>query len=45
MKFNNKDAARFDKGKELNKGEEPKALLFVDSTLNWSDHQGEDVEN
>ncbi|GJY72501.1 hypothetical protein Tco_0476204 [Tanacetum coccineum] len=45
MKFNNKDAARFDKKKELDKIAEPKALLSVDSTLNWSDHQGEDVEN
>ncbi|GJV51664.1 ribonuclease H-like domain-containing protein [Tanacetum coccineum] len=77
MKFNNKDAARFDKGKvkcykcselgyfarectgkqvdskaryssfklqELNKGEETKALLSVDSIVNWSDHEGEDVE-
>ncbi|GJV99775.1 putative ribonuclease H-like domain-containing protein [Tanacetum coccineum] len=78
MKFNNKDAARFDKKKvkyykcselghfarectgkkldskaryssfklkELDKIEEPKALLSVDSMLNWSDHEGEDVEN
>ncbi|GJQ96631.1 hypothetical protein Tco_0007770 [Tanacetum coccineum] len=44
MKFNNKDAARFDKGKELNKGEETKALLSIDSMVNWSDHEGEDVE-
>ncbi|GJX65344.1 ribonuclease H-like domain-containing protein, partial [Tanacetum coccineum] len=51
MKFNNKDAARFDKKKyssfklkELDKSEEPKALLSVDSMLNWPDHEGEDVE-
>ncbi|GJY70576.1 hypothetical protein Tco_0474279 [Tanacetum coccineum] len=31
--------------KELDKSEEPKALLSVDSMLNWSDHEGEDVEN
>ncbi|GJZ73172.1 ribonuclease H-like domain-containing protein [Tanacetum coccineum] len=30
--------------KELDKSEEPKALLSVDSMLNWSDHEGEDVE-
>ncbi|GJT34438.1 putative ribonuclease H-like domain-containing protein [Tanacetum coccineum] len=47
MKFNNKDAARYSsfKLKELDKSEEPKALLSVDSMLNWSDHKGEDVEN
>ncbi|GKF21861.1 putative ribonuclease H-like domain-containing protein [Tanacetum coccineum] len=81
MKFNNKDAARFDKKKvkcnkcnkcselghfareckgkqldskaryssfklkELDKTEEPKALLSVDSMLNWLDHEGEDVVN
>ncbi|GKC58915.1 hypothetical protein Tco_1086513, partial [Tanacetum coccineum] len=38
MKFNNRDAARFDKKKV------PKALLSVDSMLNWSDHEGEDEE-
>ncbi|GJU76300.1 putative ribonuclease H-like domain-containing protein, partial [Tanacetum coccineum] len=32
------------KEKELNKGEETKALLFIDSMVNWSDHEGEDVE-
>ncbi|GKG20842.1 hypothetical protein Tco_0380643, partial [Tanacetum coccineum] len=44
MKFNNKDAARYSsfKLKELDKTEEPKALLSVDSMLNWSDHEGED---
>ncbi|GKE91123.1 ribonuclease H-like domain-containing protein, partial [Tanacetum coccineum] len=31
--------------KELDKTEEPNALLFVDSMLNWSDHEGEDLEN
>ncbi|GJS36837.1 hypothetical protein Tco_0535219 [Tanacetum coccineum] len=31
--------------KELDKTEEPKALLSVDSMLNWSDHKGEDVES
>ncbi|GJS28718.1 putative ribonuclease H-like domain-containing protein [Tanacetum coccineum] len=31
--------------KELDKTEEPKALLSVDSMLNSSDHEGEDVEN
>ncbi|GJT21944.1 putative ribonuclease H-like domain-containing protein [Tanacetum coccineum] len=36
---------QFDKKKELDKSEEPKALLSVDSMLNWSDHEGEDVEN
>ncbi|GJQ97319.1 putative ribonuclease H-like domain-containing protein [Tanacetum coccineum] len=30
---------------ELDKSEEPKALLSVDSMLNWSDHEGKDVEN
>ncbi|GKA92507.1 hypothetical protein Tco_0814432 [Tanacetum coccineum] len=47
MKFNNKDVARYSsfKLKELDKSEEPKALLSVDSMLNWSDHEGEDVEN
>ncbi|GJZ47539.1 hypothetical protein Tco_0601371 [Tanacetum coccineum] len=58
MKFNKKDAARFDKKKldskakyssfklkELDKTEEPKALLSVDSMLNWSDHECEDVES
>ncbi|GKG39497.1 hypothetical protein Tco_0463642, partial [Tanacetum coccineum] len=47
MKFNNKDAARYSsfKLKELDKTEDPKALLYVDSMLNWLDHEGEDVEN
>ncbi|GKA51897.1 putative ribonuclease H-like domain-containing protein [Tanacetum coccineum] len=47
MKFNNKDVARYSsfKLKELDKTEEPKALLSVDSMLNWSDHEGEDVES
>ncbi|GJY72497.1 hypothetical protein Tco_0476200 [Tanacetum coccineum] len=31
--------------KELDKTKEPKALLSVDSMLNWSDHEGEDVES
>ncbi|GJR13699.1 hypothetical protein Tco_0796351 [Tanacetum coccineum] len=46
MKFNNRDAARYSafKLKELDKSEEPKALLSVDSMLNWSDHEGEDEE-
>ncbi|GJU74151.1 putative ribonuclease H-like domain-containing protein [Tanacetum coccineum] len=77
FKFNNKDAARFDKKKvrcnqcselghfarectgkkvdsktrysqfkikELDKSEEPKALVLVDSMLNWSDHKSEDME-
>ncbi|GKD34040.1 ribonuclease H-like domain-containing protein, partial [Tanacetum coccineum] len=77
MKFNNRDAARFDKkkvkcykcsefghfarectGKQLDfkarycafklkvldKSEETKALLSVDSMLNWSDHEGDDEE-
>ncbi|GJZ03176.1 putative ribonuclease H-like domain-containing protein [Tanacetum coccineum] len=77
MKFNNRDAPRFDKkkvkcykcsklghfarectGKQLDSKarysafklksrislKEPKALLSVDSMLNWSDHEGEDEE-
>ncbi|GJV22168.1 hypothetical protein Tco_1371188 [Tanacetum coccineum] len=54
MKFNNKDAAREQldskarysafKLKELDKSKEPKALLSIDSMLNWSDHEGEDEE-
>ncbi|GKG54531.1 hypothetical protein Tco_0560186, partial [Tanacetum coccineum] len=28
----------------MDKSEEPKALLSVDSMLNWSDHEGEDEE-
>ncbi|GJS20066.1 putative ribonuclease H-like domain-containing protein [Tanacetum coccineum] len=31
--------------KELDKTKEPKALLSVDSMLNWSDYEGEDVES
>ncbi|GJZ60069.1 ribonuclease H-like domain-containing protein [Tanacetum coccineum] len=31
--------------KELDKSEDPKALLSIDSMLNWSDHEGEDVGN
>ncbi|GKF71775.1 hypothetical protein Tco_0207889, partial [Tanacetum coccineum] len=30
--------------KEQNKSEEPKALVSVDSMLNWSDHESEDIE-
>ncbi|GKB25720.1 hypothetical protein Tco_0865121 [Tanacetum coccineum] len=30
--------------KELDKSEEPKALLSIDSMLNWSNHEGEDEE-
>ncbi|GJT40762.1 putative ribonuclease H-like domain-containing protein [Tanacetum coccineum] len=30
--------------KELNKSEEPKALVLVDSMLNWLDHESEDME-
>ncbi|GJR64135.1 hypothetical protein Tco_0010200 [Tanacetum coccineum] len=39
-------AARYSafKLKELDKSEEPKALLSVDSMLNWSDHEGGDEE-
>ncbi|GKC15475.1 hypothetical protein Tco_1012257 [Tanacetum coccineum] len=54
FKFNNKDAAREEGGfkdkvfyikiKELDKSEEPKALVSVDSMLNWSDHESEDME-
>ncbi|GJR70195.1 reverse transcriptase domain-containing protein [Tanacetum coccineum] len=47
MKFNNRRLlARYSafKLKELDKSEEPKALLSVDSMLNWSDHEGEDEE-
>ncbi|GJV08256.1 hypothetical protein Tco_1345912 [Tanacetum coccineum] len=52
MKFNNKDAARFDKKKVkcykcsgVDKSVKNQSLLSVDSMLNWSDHEGEDVEN
>ncbi|GJY56306.1 ribonuclease H-like domain-containing protein [Tanacetum coccineum] len=31
--------------KELDKTEKPKALLSVNSMLNWSGHEGKDVEN
>ncbi|GJS28642.1 putative ribonuclease H-like domain-containing protein [Tanacetum coccineum] len=46
MKFNNRDVARYSafKLKELDKYEEHKALLSVDSMLNWSDHEGDDEE-
>ncbi|GKD72929.1 putative ribonuclease H-like domain-containing protein, partial [Tanacetum coccineum] len=30
--------------KELDKSEEPKALVSVDSMLNWSDHESENIE-
>ncbi|GKF99812.1 putative ribonuclease H-like domain-containing protein, partial [Tanacetum coccineum] len=30
--------------KELDKSEEPKALVSVDSMLNWSDHESEDIK-
>ncbi|GJR27788.1 ribonuclease H-like domain-containing protein [Tanacetum coccineum] len=30
--------------KELDKSEEPKALVLVDSMLNWSDHESDDME-
>ncbi|GKG29958.1 putative ribonuclease H-like domain-containing protein, partial [Tanacetum coccineum] len=30
--------------KELDKSEEPKALVSVDSMLNWSDHESEEME-
>ncbi|GJU25055.1 putative ribonuclease H-like domain-containing protein [Tanacetum coccineum] len=48
MKFNNKmhtSKYSFIQTEELDKTEELKALLSVDSMLNWSDHEGEDVEN
>ncbi|GJR13598.1 hypothetical protein Tco_0796250 [Tanacetum coccineum] len=46
FKFNNKDAARFDKKKikELDNQKKPKALVSVDLMLNWSDHESEDME-
>ncbi|GJR46231.1 putative ribonuclease H-like domain-containing protein [Tanacetum coccineum] len=49
FKFNNKDAARFDKKKvqikELDKIRRTKRLSGVsDSMLNWSDHESEDME-
>ncbi|GKF72095.1 hypothetical protein Tco_0208209 [Tanacetum coccineum] len=35
----------FSEFRELDKTEETKALLSIDSMLNWLDHEGEDVES
>ncbi|GJW95699.1 putative ribonuclease H-like domain-containing protein [Tanacetum coccineum] len=49
MNFDNRDAAMFDKKKikelEQDKPADPKALLLVDSMVNWSDHEESADEN